>query len=155
MKGPVLRIIPLTKSHFAACNEIVSASEPWKTLGEKLDFAPLLAEDGAQQAAYVCVRELGIAGFIIFSPEAVFARGGYIRALAVAPDARRRGIGGKLLSFAEGIIARRTSNVYLCVSSFNRRGQAFYRSLGYQRVGKIPGLILPDTSEYIYWKQLS
>jgi ribosomal protein S18 acetylase RimI-like enzyme len=67
---------------------------------------------------------------------------------------RRLGIGRKLMSFAENRTARLAPNFYLCVSSFNRQAQAFYRDLGYSRVGKIPGLISPDASEYIFWKSL-
>ncbi len=67
---------------------------------------------------------------------------------------RRRGIGRRLLSFAEKVIAKKSPNIYLCVSSFNRRAQAFYKDAGYRKVGRIPGLILQDASEYIYWKRL-
>jgi ribosomal protein S18 acetylase RimI-like enzyme len=144
------KIVPMTRSHRKTCARIVALSEPWKTLRESIDFSKSFAFDGS----YVCLHEGKIAGFIIFTPEPVFARGGYIRAVAVAPAMRRQGIGKKLLAFAEAIIARRSPNAYLCVSSFNRRGQMFYRSLGYTRVGRLPDLITRGASEYIYWKRL-
>ena len=140
----------MTRSHRKACARIVALSEPWKTLRERLDVSKTMAFS----KAYVYLKDGEIAGFIIFTPEPVFARGGYIRAVAVAPAMRRHGIGKKLLTFAETIIARRSPNAYLCVSSFNRRGQLFYRSQGYTRVGRVPDLIARGASEYIYWKCL-
>ena len=150
MRRQSFKIIPMTRSHRKACDAIVAGSEPWKTLGEELDLLPYIA---AKQA-YVCMAGGVPAGFVIFTPDPVFARGGYLRAIAVAPDMRKLGIGKALLSFAEERTARKASNLYLCASSFNRSAQRFYENLGYTKVGTIPGLIREDASEYIYWKQL-
>jgi ribosomal-protein-alanine N-acetyltransferase len=143
-------IIPMRRRHIQACSIIAASSEPWKTLNERVDFYSYLA----LKQAFVCMIGDAPAGFILFTPEPVFARGGYVRAIGVDPEKRRQGIGRKLLAFAEYRIARRSPNVYLCVSSFNRQGQTFYKNLGYTRVGKLPGLIVPDASEYIFWKKL-
>ena len=150
MKRIGAKIVPMTRSHTETCTRIIALSEPWKTLRERIDFSKSMALN----KAYVYLQDGEIAGFIIFIPEPVFARGGYIRAVAVAPAMRRHGIGKKLIAFAETVIARRSPNAYLCVSSFNRPGQMFYRSLGYTRVGRLPDLIARGTSEYIYWKRL-
>jgi ribosomal protein S18 acetylase RimI-like enzyme len=93
-------------------------------------------------------------GFILFTAEPVFARGGYLRAIGVAPSLRGEGIGSKLMAFAEKAVSRQAQYFYLCVSSFNRMGQAFYKKRGYTRVGTLPGLTSPEASEYIYWKRL-
>ncbi len=148
------RIFPLSRSHIPACREIVAASDPWKRLGEGIDFSSVLSRASTHFKAYVCIVENKAAGFIIFAPNPVFAQGGYLRALGVAPSMRKRGIGRKLLAFAEKATARRSRNFYLCVSSFNRRAQAFYRALGYTKVGNIPELIAAGASEYIFWKRL-
>ena len=150
MKRIAAEIVPMTRSHSETCSGIVAVSEPWKTLRERIDFSKYIA----LKQAYVYIKDGETAGFIIFTPEPVFARGGYIRAVAVDPVMRRRGVGEKLLAFAETVIARRSPHVYLCVSSFNRRGQMFYRSLGYKRVGTLPDLLVRGASEYIYWKRL-
>jgi len=150
MKRPMLRIVPMLRSHIEDCAAITASSEPWKTLNEQIDFLPYLAS----KQAFVAVQNGTVAGFVIFTPEPVFARGGYLRAVGVAADRRRNGIGGKLLAFAENKTCRTSENLYLCVSSFNRRACAFYRSRGYALVGKIPGLIRPDRAECIYWKRL-
>ncbi len=154
MKSSGHKIIPMTRSHVKACGEIVAASAPWKRLNERIDFASCLSPNRLHTRAYVCALGGETAGFILFTPEPVFARGGYLRAIGVSPKFRRQGIGGKLLSFAEKITAQRALHFYLCASSFNRPAQAFYRNCGYARVGKLPGLIMPGASEYIYWKRL-
>lgn len=144
----------MTSAHRGACNEIVSLSEPWVTLGEGVDFKTHIT----LKQAYVCtvlnVGKTEVSGFVIFTADPVFARGGYLRAIGVAPAMRRHGIGRKLLAFTESRIARRCDNIFLCVSSFNRSAQSFYRKLGYRRVGKLPGLLVPGESEYIFWKRL-
>ena len=150
MTPPAFRIVLMNRSHIDGCKAIVAASEPWRTLRESVDFSSFIPS----RQAYVCIQGKEPVGFIVFTPEPVFARGGYIRAVGVDPGMRRSGIGTRLLAFAEMKISRQCGNVYLCVSSFNRQGQVFYKSQGYIKVGKIPGLILPKVSEHIYWKKL-
>ena len=151
---PSARIVPMSRVHIPACAEIVSSSDPWKRLGERLDFVSLLSGERPDLKSYVCVVDKKAVGFIVFTPDPVFARGGYLRAIGVAPSLRRLGIGNRLLAYAEKTTARRSSNFYLCVSSFNRRAQVFYKKLGYLRVGKVPDLLVQGSSEYIYWKRL-
>ena len=145
------RIIPMRPSHIPSCDEIAALSEPWKSLREGIDFARYVS----LKQASVCIIGRETAGFVVFTAEPVFARGGYLRAIGVAPARRGQGIGRRLMSFAETATARSSPNLYLCVSSFNRKAQRFYKALGYIRVGAVPGLIAPGTSEYIYWKRLA
>jgi ribosomal protein S18 acetylase RimI-like enzyme len=145
-----LRITRMTRTHLRICDEIAAQSEPWKTLNERIDFRRSIA----QKTAYVCLQSDRPVGFVIFTPDPVFARGGYLRAIGVDPTLRRQGIGRSLLDFAEKRTAQRSEYLYLCASSFNRRAQSFYKKSGYARVGTLPDLIIPGASEYIYWKQL-
>ena len=151
MTPGALKIVPMKRTHIRTCNVITASSEPWKTLDERIDFSKYIT----LKQAFVCMNDGEPAGFIIFTPEPVFARGGYIRAVGVASRIRGHGIGSKLLASAERVMARTCANSYLCVSSFNRRAAAFYKANGYIRVGKLPGLIKPGAAEYIYWKRLS
>jgi len=145
-----LQIIPMARSHSKACDAITAVSDPWKTLNDRIDFLRYIA----LKQAYVCIAQNSTAGFLIFTPEPVFARGGYLRAIGVDPSMRRHGIGSALLSFAEQKTARASQNLYLCVSSFNRQAQAFYKGRGYTRAGKLQDLIKPGEAELIYWKRL-
>ncbi len=150
MKAISLKIIPMRRGHIPPCEDIVAGSEPWKTLREGIDFFDAIRK----KQAHVAVIGGAVAGFVIFNPEPVFARGGYLRAIGVAPAIRGSGIGRKLLTFAEKTTAKRARYLYVCVSSFNKAGQTFYRKSGYSKVGTLGGLIRKDAAEYIYWKKL-
>lgn len=155
MRGHKMHILPMQRSHIPACEKIIAESEPWRRLGEVIDFSKAISKTGCNAVrCYVCIIDKRPVGLVMFTPHPVFARGGYLRAIAVAGEMRNRGIGKRLLSFAENVVKRRASNIYLCVSSFNRKAQSFYRNAGYRKVGSIPGLITPAASEYIYWKRL-
>ncbi len=144
----------MRRPHIAACSGIVASSDPWKRLREGIDFRPYLVRNRTNTLAYVCVSGDEPVGFILFIPEPVFARGGYLKAIGVSPLHRGRGIGKKLLSFAEQRTARSALHFFLCCSSFNRGAQAFYRNCGYVKAGSLPDIIVPGASEYIYWKRL-
>ncbi|OGW50443.1 MAG: hypothetical protein A2078_06645 [Nitrospirae bacterium GWC2_57_9] len=147
-------IMPMKKSHIPACDAIVTGSDPWKRLNESVDLRGAISAKTTSARAYVCMAGRETAGFILFIPEPVFARGGYLRALAVAPRFQRQGVGRKLLSFAEKTTSERALHFFLCVSSFNRRAQVFYRKCGYRKAGSLPGIIRPGIAEFIYWKRL-
>ncbi len=150
MRSNSARIVSMQIKHIRICREIAACSEPWRTLKEGIDFLHYIS----RKEAYVFMSGDEPAGFIIFTPLPVFARGGYLRAIGVSPSMRRHGIGKGLMDFAEKKTSRSALNFYLCVSSFNRPAQAFYKSLGYIRIGKVPELIMPGSSECIYWKRL-
>ncbi len=150
-----MKILPMSATHIPTCTAILSASEPWKRLGETFDFNKVLSRDRQIGTAHVLIVGKEVAGFVVFSPYPVFARGGYLRAIGVAPLKRRQGFGKVLVRFAEKSTVRFSPNLYLCVSSFNRKAQAFYKNLGYQRIGVIPDLLVRGASEHIYWKRLS
>lgn len=149
VKIPV-KIKPLNRNHIPACDDIVRSSEPWKTLRESVDFAGAIRS----KQAHVALIEGAVAGFVIFTPEPVFARGGYLRAIGVAPAIRGLGVGAQLLKFAEKAAAKQSTSLFLCVSSFNKTGRLFYKKLGYTKAGKLDNLIKKGLDEFIYWKRL-
>lgn len=97
-------------------------------------------------------RSGGVVGFVWFRTEGTFHHSGYVRWVAVAPQARGSGVGRRLMEYAEARIFRRGPNVFLLVSGFNRRAQAFYRRQGYTRVGAIPDYVVPGITEYLFRK---
>lgn len=148
------RISPLRDVHIRSCEEIVSSSDPWKRLHESIDFRRMLAGDRTPTVAYVCLAGPQPVGFVLFIPEPVFARGGYLRAIGVAPAFRGLGIGKKLLAFAEEMTSRRSLHLFLCASSFNKKAQVFYKQCGYEKAGALKDLLIPGAAEYIFWKRL-
>ena len=93
-------------------------------------------------------------GLAWFLPSGTLALGGYLRLIAVADGAQRRGVGAALLAAFEEETARESAHAFLLVSDFNGEAQRFYARHGYQRVGDLRGLVLPDVGEVLYWKRL-
>ena len=100
----------------------------------------------------VALAAARVLGFIWFRPDGTFHHSGYVRWVAVTPDARGRGVGERLMRHAEERIFEEGPNVYLLVSDFNAKAQAFYRRLGYVRVGALPDYIVPGITERLYRK---
>ncbi|MDR7513025.1 MAG: GNAT family N-acetyltransferase, partial [Armatimonadota bacterium] len=93
-----------------------------------------------------------VLGFVWFCRTGTFARSGYIRWIAVAPDARGAGVGRRLVAHAERRILAAGPNVFLLVSEFNTAARAFYRRLGYREVGRIPDYVVPGVAERLLRK---
>ncbi len=102
----------------------------------------------------VNVAESAVRGLCWYLPAGGFGLGGYLKLLAVSPEAIGVGIGASLLGALEAEVARASKNVFLLVSDFNAGAQRFYERHGYARVGALPGLVLADVTELIYWKRL-
>ncbi|HUI44209.1 MAG TPA: GNAT family N-acetyltransferase [Terriglobia bacterium] len=129
----------------------MAGSEPWITLRRNLEKChEALRRPGSE--LFVALERGGPAGFILIHPYGC-AGSPYIASVAVAEGARGRGIGAQLVAFAERQMAGRRF-IFLCVSSFNRRGQEFYSRLGYRRVGEMPDYIVEGHSEILLCKRL-
>jgi ribosomal protein S18 acetylase RimI-like enzyme len=97
---------------------------------------------------------VGLLGLCWFLPAGTLALGGYLRLLAVVGEAQDAGVGGELLRAFEAEVGRASRHAFLLVSDFNHGAQRFYERHGYARVGAIPGLVLPDVAELVYWRRL-
>lgn len=91
-------------------------------------------------------------GFILLAPYGMAAEP-YIASIAVAAEARGRGVGSQLLRFAEQHYAGR-KHIFLLVSSFNDRAQELYRRHGYEFVGELKDYVVAGHSEFIFHKRL-
>ncbi len=88
-------------------------------------------------------------------PGGGFGLGGYLKLLAVSPGAQGRGLGALLLAAFEADTFAKSAHACLLVSDFNTEAQRFYERHGYQRVGALPGLVVPGVAELVYWKKRS
>ncbi len=94
-----------------------------------------------------------VCGFAWCVPGGAFGRSDYLRLIGVRADCAGQGVGAALLTEVE---ARATSrDLLLLVSDFNEGAQRFYRRMGYDQIGALPGYVLPDVSELIFRKRLS
>lgn len=146
-------LIKLTKkpADLRACARFMAGDGPWKVLGR--DYKACLRAASAPMREVYAAREAGQAlGFIILQMTGTFR--GYIQAVCVAPEARGRGIGTMMISFAEERIFRESPNVFICVSSFNRGAQRLYRRLGYTKTGTLKDFIVKGYDEFLLRKTL-
>ena len=72
--------------------------------------------------------------------------------MCVAPEFRDRGIGTKLIGFAEKIAFCRDKNLFIFVSAFNAGAIRLYKRLGYKKVGEIEDYNFRGVSEFIFRK---
>jgi [ribosomal protein S18]-alanine N-acetyltransferase len=134
------------------CAALMAESEPWLTLKRDADHSvKLLQQPGCE--VYLARVDGAPVGHVAVNVTGPLA--GYVHAIVVAPDWRSRGIGAELLGFAERRIFRASPNVFLCVSEFNTRAQAFYQRLGYERVGELKNYVLPGKSEILLRKTIA
>ena len=93
-------------------------------------------------------------GFAWILPHGGFGRSPYLRLIGVNPHTQSQGVGKALLDAAEAHFARDAKHMFLMVSDFNERAQAFYKGRGYAQVGAVPGFVLPDVAEQIWMKKI-
>ena len=136
-------------SEARAAATIMATSEPWITLGRTFDRCLATLHDEALER-YVAVEDGEVIGFVLLTMRSAFT--GYIKSIAVRDDWRRRGLGARLMAFAEERILRESPNVFICVSSFNDRAQAFYQRLGYEVVGPLRDFIVRGSDEILLRK---
>jgi ribosomal-protein-alanine N-acetyltransferase len=131
------------------CARLMSTSDPWLTLGRTYESSYQLLGDATRE---IYVAKVGdeVAGFLILLMQGAFV--GYIQTICMAPEHRNRGLGGRLLAFAEERIFRESPNVFLCVSSFNTGAQRLYLRLGYELIGELKDYIVRGHSELLMRK---
>jgi [ribosomal protein S18]-alanine N-acetyltransferase len=147
---PTLRRLA-TDAEAARCARLMATSEPWLTLGRTYDAAFDLLRDPARES-YVALLDGEVAGFVILLMTGALV--GYVQTVCVAPEHRGRGLGSRLIAFAEERIFRESPNVFLSVSSFNPRARDLYLRLGYREVGELADLIVPGHAEILLRKTL-
>jgi GNAT superfamily N-acetyltransferase len=115
------------------------------------DLSEALARGDGLLLAVEAGRPVGMAWFL---REGTLGLGAYLKLMAMLPAAQSRGIGAGLLASSEGTMARSAAHGFLLCSDFNVAAQAFYERHGWGRVGALPGLVLTDVTELVYWKRL-
>lgn len=137
-----------------ACARMMATSEPWITLRRTYDESLEILRDASREV-YVAVRvdTADVLGFVIVNMRGAFV--GYLQTVAVREDSRGRGLGSRLIAFAERRIFRDSPNVFLCVSSFNERARALYERLGYRLVGELSDYIVQGQSEWLLRKSVA
>jgi ribosomal protein S18 acetylase RimI-like enzyme len=140
-----------SKAEARVCAQIMATSEPWITLKRNYDEALKIVLNPLREV-YVAVVKTEIIGFIILQMEGTFT--GYIQTIVIKEGWRSRGLGSRLIAFAEKRIFRKKPNVFMCVSSFNKKAQKLYRRLGYEKVGVLKNFIVNGHDEILLRKTM-
>jgi len=145
-----LAIAPLRAEDDArACARLMAASEPWVTLGRSYETSLGIIQD-PEREVYLARDETGLAGFLILCMTGPFV--GYIQTVCIDRGRRGRGLGSRLLEFAEQRILKESPNVFMCVSAFNHDARRLYERLGYKVVGELADYIVTGHSEVLLRK---
>lgn len=132
-----------------ACARMMAASEPWITLERSFEKALEIVRHPAKEVWIVPGAD-GPRAFVILDLHGAFT--GYLQTICVRPEERGRGLGTRLLEWAEARIFRESPNVFLCVSSFNPGARRLYERLGYAVVGTLDDYIVRGHAEVLMRK---
>ncbi|MBY0248567.1 MAG: GNAT family N-acetyltransferase [Nitrospiraceae bacterium] len=136
------------------CAEVVqllSQSDPWKTLGYTIaDWNRIFCPLPQGRDSYVAELDGRVAGVALVKQK--FLLGDYLELLGVAEWARHKGIGSLLLKHVEQLVFERTKNLFACVSDFNQSARDFYKKQGYQEIGPMPNFLIPGSAEILLRK---
>jgi [ribosomal protein S18]-alanine N-acetyltransferase len=137
----------------ALCRRLILHSDPWITL--QYDDSDVQAIVRAAKSDHLLVARMGepIVGFALSAPGILL--GEYLKILVVDGACRSQGIGRRLMEALEERTFRHWPNVYLCVSDFNHSAREFYQRLGYEEVGLLNDLLLPEKGEVLMRKSIA
>ncbi len=136
-----------------ACARMMAGSEPWITLRRDYETLLRIVANPAREVYVALAGSKEIAGFIMLNMQGAFI--GYIQSICIAPNWRSKGIGSRLMAFAEKRIFRETPNTFICVSSFNPRARKLYERLGYEVIGELKDYIVSGHSEILLRKAIA
>ena len=145
-----LQIEPIASAHDSEwCAQLMASNEPWITLRRDL-AACRAALDNPVKERYIVRDGNERVGLLILDMTGPFP--GYIQSICVDAAARNRGVGARMLAWAEERILRESPNVFMCVSSFNPAAQRLYRRLGYEVVGVLENYVVDEHHEVLLRK---
>ncbi len=145
------RIRAMQAEDSAEIVQLLSQSDPWKTLGYTIvDWNRIFCPLPQGRDSYVAELDGRVAGIALVKQK--FLLGDYLELLGVAEWARQKGIGSLLLKHVEQLVFERTKNLFACVSDFNRSARDFYKKQGYQEIGPMPNFLIPGSAEILLRK---
>lgn len=131
---------------------LLSETDPWLSLQiSKVQCLEML-QDTQLNCYAAMLADVPVAAMIIH-PKGL-AGAAYLKSIAVAEAYRGNGIGTALLEYAEEQYAPVSKKLFLCVSDFNIRAQAFYIEQGYEKIAILQDHIVNGKDEYLMYKRL-
>lgn len=137
----------------------LAALEPWKSLRyEATGLSRFLRRVASGGGVLVAVEAAapGRAGRVagVLAMQEGVLLGNFVSLLAVRPEAAGRGIGRTLMSASEARTPPRRW-LYVSADADNAGALAFYRKLGFKRVGRLPDLVREGRVELLLRKPVA
>lgn len=131
--------------------ELLMGSEPWITLRRTPDQCMETMHDPSKErfGVFSGWEQIGV---LVIDMNGWLK--GYIQAVCIEKQWQGKGIGSKIMEFAESYIFRHVKNVFVCYSSFNPRAGKLYDRLGYVKVGKLHDYIVEGYDEILLRKTI-
>src|SRR5262245_21177272 len=125
--------------------------DPWRTLRYTADALAryLLRPDPALYRYAVMVQNKTSGVVCIRYP---WLRGAYLELIGLDASAQGGGVGSDVLRWLEEQTRLVSPNVWILVSSFNRKARAFYERQGYHEIGTIKDLVESGYDELLLRK---
>jgi predicted ester cyclase/ribosomal protein S18 acetylase RimI-like enzyme len=152
LNGARLEIAPASPADRQWGAPLMAANDPWKTLGRDLPACIRVFEDRTM-LPFIARIDGGNAGFLLLRHRGV-VESPYIKSMGVAEKFRSRGIGARMLAFAEDLYRAEASSIFICCSSFNPRALQLYQRCGYKVVGQLADYVVPGVAELLLEKRL-
>jgi ribosomal protein S18 acetylase RimI-like enzyme len=151
-----IRVRPMTVDDIPIVAAWMVQTPLWQRYQLTVERATKNFEGGFQRGEVLLVADAEEAniGFAWCLAQGGFGRSMYLRFIGVQNDQARKGVGAALLRAAEDAALKVSHELFLLTSDFNVDAQRFYQRQGYTQIGAIPGYVLPDVTELLYWKQL-
>lgn len=135
-----------------ACAELMAGSEPWTILDISMDHIMNILNDPMNEVFAALIKD-EIVGTVVIHTKGAFS--GYLKSIAVHPDWRGQNLGEQMMEFVEKEIFTASKNLFLCVSSFNKDAQRFYRKLGYEQIGILKDYLVEGHDEILMRKTIA
>ena len=141
-----------TDSEKKACAELMASSEPWTTLGISMDHIMDTLNDPLHEVHAAYIEEEIVGTIVIHAPGSFSA---YLKNITVKPEWRGQKLGEKMMEFIENEVFSTYKNLFLCVSSFNKDAQRFYRKMGYEKIGELKDYLVEGHDEILMRKSIA
>jgi GNAT superfamily N-acetyltransferase len=124
--------------------------DPWRALGyQPAALGRWLDRCARRHMVWLALAGDQLQGVLVLQPEVLLGR--FIALLAVVPASEGQGVGRGLVSDAARRTFRTARWLYTSSDLGNRAAAAFYRRLGFQRIGRLPDMVRQGHTE-ILWR---
>jgi ribosomal protein S18 acetylase RimI-like enzyme len=145
---------PLTAENATRLGMAMAEMPPWSINGwpaERLTRSLISEQPAMRRFEIMAGGELaGLAAI-----QHPFLHGPYLQLLAVLPGFQGRNLGLRALAWMEAEARiEQARQLWLCVSTFNNRAQAFYERFGFEAIAVLDKLALDHSDEIFMRKRL-